>query len=515
MPIYQIDGQPIHIVKTGASHRQTALLIHGWSSSWYAMYPVLELLRERYRCIAVDLPGYGQSPPFEERITIQKYADLLANLIREISDSPVILVGHSMGGMISTTIALNYPELVERMVLICPTITGRLSRYINLVISPITLLERFGLGSYIVSGAENAFVGLTDRLMRPASFAERTAIPQDVYARLRSDARRRGQGRVRAECFRAMQDHDLRHELNKIDTPALVIWGAEDNTVPISDASIIDDEWWEADLRILPKAGHWPHYERPQATNRLIAAYLGIAQFKHNRQIAPDEGEELVDDHTVALFITSSDVGTGLNQAQRMRLASQFRQHHYDPYQPITQTAELGRELYLILDGSVDIWRNLQSDDSSLDEATTFTDILEKQQSGMWRKVAILRPGQITGELSLLDYQKRSADLIAGATGATVLSLDRTRLLALCEDDSVLGTRLLWNIGRAMAKRLRFIIWQQYYAPVHELEESSWIPTVRREETHDQDQDTDTDNIYKLSADQLLNYNFNDETEQT
>ncbi len=496
MPIYQIEGQPVHVVKTGTKHRQTAILIHGWSSSWYAMYPLLELMHERYRCFAVDLPGYGNSPPFTEgQTSIERYADLIAGLIRQVSDGPVVLVGHSMGGMISLTVARNYPELVERMVLLCPTITGRLSRFINVFISPVTLMERFGLGSYIVSAVENVFVGLTDTLMRPVSFAERSRLREDVYLRLRADARRRGQGRTRAECFWAMRNHNMQNELKYIDTPALVIWGAEDNTVPLSDASIIEDEWLEADLRILARAGHWPHFERPFVANRIISAYLGLARFGREWQ-NPLDDTAVVNVSTVAYFLSSSDVGIGLNQAQRLRLAAQFSQKVYRPDEPIVQTSEPGRELYLIMRGSVGVWRDLESNSYSLDESQSIEDLRERMDSGLMRQVAILRPGQITGELSMLDQQQRSADLIAGNEGAIVLILDRNNLLALCEDDAVLGTRILWNIGRAMSKRLRFILWQLYYAPVQELEESSWesgTPTA-----------TETDNIYSLAEEDGL-----------
>ena len=81
-----------------------------------------------------------------------------------------------MGGMTSITMSMLHPAIVERMVLISPTISGRLSTRINLSITPITLLERFGLGSLIVSSFERLVVGLTDYLMRPISFAERTGI---------------------------------------------------------------------------------------------------------------------------------------------------------------------------------------------------------------------------------------------------------------------------------------------------------------------------------------------------
>jgi CRP-like cAMP-binding protein len=71
-----------------------------------------------------------------------------------------------------------------------------------------------------------------------------------------------------------------------------------------------------------------------------------------------------------------------------------------------------------------------------------------------------MRPGQIVGEWSMLDQGVRTADLVAGPEGATVLGLTRERLLALSEDDAVLGTRLLWNIARAIAQRARFVNWQ-------------------------------------------------------
>ncbi|MEK7275721.1 MAG: alpha/beta hydrolase, partial [Chloroflexota bacterium] len=125
MTVFNVNGQQIHAVQEGAPNRQVALLIHGWSSSWYALSPLMPLLAQRFSVISVDLPGYGKSPRLPERTTIAAYADLLAALIQEVSTGPVVLVGHSMGGMISAVLAARYPALVERMVLLCPTISGR------------------------------------------------------------------------------------------------------------------------------------------------------------------------------------------------------------------------------------------------------------------------------------------------------------------------------------------------------------------------------------------------------
>jgi pimeloyl-ACP methyl ester carboxylesterase len=272
--VYWIGSQAIHVQEEGVGKSDTAILIHGWSSSWYAMSPLLPTLNRRYHCLAVDLPGYGDSPRLPTRTTIALYADMLAALIKQVSKKPVVLVGHSMGGMISLTLALRHPELVERMVLLCPTISGDLSLFINLFILPITVLERFSLASKLVAALEPQLLNVTDRLMRPASFAERTGITEADYHQLRADARRPGQGMVRAETFWAMRDGDLRGSLKQIQVPALVLWGMEDNTVPLRDASVVADEWPAAELRIIPKAGHWPQFETPDFTQRAIRAFL-------------------------------------------------------------------------------------------------------------------------------------------------------------------------------------------------------------------------------------------------
>ncbi len=445
MPVYNINGQNIHVIEEGTPGRQVALLIHGWSSSWYAMSPLIGLLSQRFRCLAVDLPGYGQSPRLPERTTIPQYADLLAELIARFSDGPAVLVGHSMGGMTSVTLALRHPVLVERMVLLGPTITGRLSSYINAVVSPITLMERFGLGSFIVSFVERGIVGLSDRIMRPASFAERTGITDEDYHRLREDARRPGQGKVRAECYFAMRENNLSGQLAKVEPPALVIWGAEDNTVPLRDAGVIADEWPNAELRILPKAGHWTQFEAPQATRRLIAAYLGLP-LSSDKIYTPVDDKALVNIRDIAQFMAHSDIANNLNLAQRIRLAAQAMLRTYVPGQMIAGTSESGSELYVVYNGTVEVW----SDPDGPGVGTP-----DHKQL-----VTHLRPGAMTGEYAMFDQGGRSADLVAGKSGATILAFDRERLLALCEDDAVLGTRLLWNIGTAMTQRVRFIIWQ-------------------------------------------------------
>jgi CRP-like cAMP-binding protein len=348
-----------------------------------------------------------------------------------------------MGGMISITLAIKHPALVERMVLLSPTITGRMSNFINIIIAPIFLIERFLLGSLLISGVEKVVVGITDRIMRPVSFAERSGITLEDYKRLMADARRRGQGRVRADCFFAMRENNLSGFLRQVETPSLVLWGAEDNAVPLREAGVVADEWTAADLRIIPKAGHWPHFEAPDITRRLVASFLGLPLLSD--KLSPVDDDELDRISELADFLTNSDLGTNLRRTQLTRLAGQFRQIEVPPRTNIVNVDESGNVMYLVHRGTVEVWSDLEN---------------PGPKSLQPRKVAEVQPGQITGELAMIDQGTRTADLITGGEGATILVLERERLLALMEDDPELGTRLLWNIATAMSHRVRFILWQ-------------------------------------------------------
>lgn len=449
MPIYQVGDQHIHVVKSGSSTSQIALLIHGWSSSWYAMLPTIELLRQQFRCIAVDLPGYGHSPPLKGNISIRAYAHLMAQLIEQITDRPVILVGHSMGGMIGVTLARYYPQLIDRLILLCPTITGKLSPLINSVVYPVSVLERNGLGSLLVAGAEKLFVGITDQIMRPVSFAENSHLTEQVYGRLRADARRRGQGRVRAECFLAMRENNLRAELPHLNTPALVIWGAEDNTVPLSDASIIAEEWHDADLRILPNAGHWPQFERPTRTMQLIAGFIGFV--KYDILNVPSE-EKLSQLQEIANFLPYTDIGDKLRSAHLTRLAAQLEVRKFRPHQLVAHSGDMGRELFLVMHGTIEIWRAVSNPMLIIKPSE------RNNEQDPTQLLSVFGPGTLTGEMSVIDRQRRSADMRAGDEGCTVLVLSRDRLLHICADDPELGARILWNIAAFVTKRLRNVL---------------------------------------------------------
>ncbi|MBA3469758.1 MAG: alpha/beta fold hydrolase [Herpetosiphonaceae bacterium] len=445
MSTYVIDGQELHIRDSERRDGPIALLIHGWSSSWFTWTPLLSAIATRFAYMAVDLPGYGRSPALKQAPTIVGYADLMAKLIERISDRPVVVMGHSMGGQIAMMLALRHPMLVERLVLLNPVVSGRLSTYINLLVAPHIFLERYAWGGKLLSFLESTPISYQKQLMKPILFAERAMISRQDYDRIRADARRPGQGAVRAACYHAMKAADLRGQLKNIQAPSLVIWGAEDNTVPLRDAGAVADEWTDADLRLIPNAGHWPQFEQYETTLRYLASFLGLPILASLPDDQPAEQRNL-DIDEIALFLSNTELGQDLTESQRLRVSGLCHLHHFAAGETLALEDTSGDEMFIVQDGRVDVLVRI-TNEAGIEES---------------RRINVLMAGQIAGEMALIQGKggRRSADLQAGRGGATVLAIDSRYLFALFEDDASLGLKLMRNLARSLVQRLRVQTWQ-------------------------------------------------------
>lgn len=100
------------------------ILIHGIASSAATFKRVIPDLDERYRCIAIDLLGFGESPaPVGATYTIEEHVASIAATIDSLKlRAPFILVGHSLGALLSARYAAQYPERVSRLVLVSPPV---------------------------------------------------------------------------------------------------------------------------------------------------------------------------------------------------------------------------------------------------------------------------------------------------------------------------------------------------------------------------------------------------------
>lgn len=450
MATYTINGQVLYVQEAGPSNGPIAILIHGWSSSSFTWAPILPELSKRYRCIAIDLPGFGKSPAPDGKPTIAGYAELIAQMIIKLTgdhDHGVLVLGHSMGGQIATTLALRYPVLVDKLVLLNPALSGRLSTRVNLLMGPHVMAERFRFLEWLLYLAAKTPLDYTDYLLRPSNFAERAKVSEQAYAKIRADARRRGQGQVRAACFVAMQQADLRGQLGRVEPQTLVLWGAEDNIVPLRDAGVVAEEWPRADLRLIPNAGHWPQFEQTDVTLRHIAHFLGLPP--HIRRDHEDENRDLAYLQEVAAFLNNSEIGEHLTEAQRLRLAALVHSHGYAGGEQVVTFDSSGTEMYIVRAGTLEVWLTTNSGSTRL---------------------ASVEAGQVAGELALLEGVKRSAELRAGPNGVQLLALTQEGLQILAEEDPAMGMRMMQNLAVSLGKRLRRQNWRAARAKEEEVE---------------------------------------------
>lgn len=105
--------------RTGPAEGQLCLCLHGWLDNANSFIPLASQLPE-LQLVAIDLPGHGQSDhrSADAHYHFLDWVDDVVQLLPLISDQPITLIGHSMGGMIATAVAASFPELINQIILI-------------------------------------------------------------------------------------------------------------------------------------------------------------------------------------------------------------------------------------------------------------------------------------------------------------------------------------------------------------------------------------------------------------
>src|ERR1700712_1385593 len=118
-----VDGAPVHWVDFGGpTDAPLAVCVHGLGGSWVNWLALAPLLTDRYRVIAFDLVGNGRTPVAGRKADIRSNRRLLDGFLHTQTDQPVLLIGNSMGGLLSILQAARKPQTVDRLVLIDPAL---------------------------------------------------------------------------------------------------------------------------------------------------------------------------------------------------------------------------------------------------------------------------------------------------------------------------------------------------------------------------------------------------------
>src|SRR5260221_13191994 len=131
-PPSMIDVQRLTLGKNTFTYRvcgsgPDVLLVHGWISSGRMWERLMRHLAPDYRVWAIDLLGFGDSRNADSAhaLSIDNHVELVVAFCQALGIAPYAVIGHSMGGAIAVTFALEHPELIDKLVLVSPVVTGR------------------------------------------------------------------------------------------------------------------------------------------------------------------------------------------------------------------------------------------------------------------------------------------------------------------------------------------------------------------------------------------------------
>lgn len=266
----EIDGRRVNYVDIGEGDRPPAIFVHGLGGCWQNWLENIPRLAQERRCIALDLPGFSASEMPQKEITISGFGDTVVALGRKVGLSePVDVIGNSMGGFIAAEIGIKQPGFVRRIVL-CSAAGISIT---NLRRRPVLTGARMlaATTNYVLARRESMVKreGLRHMVLNYV-FRHPSRIAPDLAYHLMSGTGSPGF----VPALDALMNYDFRDRLDEVKVPVLLVWGREDNLVPVKDADEFERLIPQARKVILEDTGHVSMLERPETFNNLVVEFL-------------------------------------------------------------------------------------------------------------------------------------------------------------------------------------------------------------------------------------------------
>lgn len=267
-----ISGVRIHYQEAGDERAPVMILIHGFISAtlvWNEVF--LPLAESGFRVIAVDLPGYGYSDkPADGRYTIAAQAHAVLSLMDRLGIEKATIVGASYGAAVAATIALDYPESVDRLVLIGAVSNDDAKNKLLLRVASLPIIGDITtplfLGSrWILRRRMEAMYRRTGLAFDERMFEARHHLLASANTH-----------RAMIRSIRRWSANRISREAQQIRQPTMLVWGELDDHVPLSDGFRLRDAMPNARLIVFRKCGHLPQAEHPQKFVEVVSEFCKV-----------------------------------------------------------------------------------------------------------------------------------------------------------------------------------------------------------------------------------------------
>lgn len=227
------------------------VLIHGAGGNYHHWPSHLRRL-SGYRVFALDLPAHGKSGGVASQ-RIEKYTRYVIQWLKEARIYKAVFIGHSMGGAITQTLAVHYPEYVLGI--------GLVGTGASLPVNPNLL--------YNLSTKSTFPVGV--KMITSWSF--RKNVSQQEIKDLQTQLLTNRHTVLHAD-YAACDHFSVLESLNRVQAPALIVCGKEDRMTPPHYSIALHDKISESELLIVPDAGHMVMQEKPVETTQAVLNFL-------------------------------------------------------------------------------------------------------------------------------------------------------------------------------------------------------------------------------------------------
>jgi pimeloyl-ACP methyl ester carboxylesterase len=242
------------------------LLVHGYLGSGAVWEDAMPALARRFRVIAPDLPGFGESEkpaPAKYPYGYDGFAESLVDLVAGLRVGRVSACGHAMGGAVALVLAAQHPDLVEKLVLVDPIVYGArrgamASAATVPVLGPILFKQMYGRATFrrfFPDGAEGD--GASARVERLFAAFDAPAAREAAYATM----------------LATLDTRPLVASVPRVAAPTLVAWGRDDRAVPVDHGRRLARELRRARFEVFD-CGHSPAEEVPDAFAAVTTAFL-------------------------------------------------------------------------------------------------------------------------------------------------------------------------------------------------------------------------------------------------
>jgi pimeloyl-ACP methyl ester carboxylesterase len=261
--MFYVRGLGLHFLDRG--HGPAVLLVHALGSSTFSFRHQIRPLSERFRVLALDLPGFGYSDrPEDLDLSHTAQAERLREFLDRMGVERAVVVGHSMGGGIAARLAAAHPERVERLILVGAIPPDRRRK-----------LPLFQLIRPLLPVAMAWLMWDRRRLRRELEriVYDPSFVTEEIVEGYRRPLRLRGT----AACLMKLIGDVRRDEPvppASVSTRTLLLWGEADPVFPLRVAHRLHAEMPDARLEVIPRAGHMVLEEQPEACNEALLRFL-------------------------------------------------------------------------------------------------------------------------------------------------------------------------------------------------------------------------------------------------